>query len=165
MNFKSEMAFTNEVHANIAMPKFYVPHGMPNVRSEVGTDADLKDGIDYVVEWDDTAEVTVQERFRRAKYKAYRDVTFRYDKPSARGNIQREFFKIKAETFLYGIINDAEDDFEWAILFKVEPVIEAIKDGRVLYQYKSNGEGDTGFITVNITALDALGATLIKYNL
>lgn len=92
-------------------------------------------------------------------------MTFRYDKPSARGNIQREFFKIKAETFLYGIINEDEDDFEWAILFEVEPVVEAIKDGKVLYQYKSNGYGDTGFITVNITALDALGATLIKYNL
>ena len=50
-------------------------------------------------------------------------------------------------------------------MFRVALVIDAIKDGKVLYQYKSNGYGDTGFITVNITALDALDATLIKYNL
>lgn len=165
MNFKSEMAFTNKIHAGIAMPKFYIPNHMPNVISEVGTEADLKDGIDYVVQYDEESQVTVQERFRRSQYKIYRDVTFRYDKPSARGDIRREFFKIKAETFLYGIINEAEDDFEWAVWFRVEPVIEAIKDGRVLYQFKSNGEGDTNFIAVNITALDALDATLIKYNL
>ena len=159
------MTFTNRIHKDVAMPRFYIPHGMTNVVSEVGTDADLKDGIDYTVHHDASNLTTVQERFRRAKYKAYRDVTIRYDKPSAVGDIRREFFKIKAETFLYGITNEAEDDFEWAIWYRVEPVIAAIRESRVLYEIRSNGRGDTNFMVINITALDALDATILKYNL
>ena len=49
MSFQNEMDFTNEIHTKIAMPKFYIPNGMPNVVSEVGTKADLCDGIDYTV--------------------------------------------------------------------------------------------------------------------
>lgn len=69
MNFKSEMEFTNKVHTGIAVPRFYTPNGMMDVRSEVGTDADLKDGIDYVVHDFGERPITVQERFRRANTK------------------------------------------------------------------------------------------------
>ena len=165
MSFQEEMNFTNKIHNEIAMPKFYIPNGMPNVVSEVGTMADLRDGVDYTV-YDPSGIVTVQERFRRSKYKSYRDITFRYDKPCDPRDTRREFFKIKADAFLYGMVNDAGDDFEWAYMFSVEPVVEAVKAGTLSSVYRRNkGRTDSGFIAIQVSDIDTLGATLIKYNL
>lgn len=166
MTFNKNMNFTNEVHNNIAMPKFYIPRGMTKVVSEVGTLQDLRDGIDYTIYEGDDILCTVQERFRKSEYKHYRDITFRYDKPSASGDQRREFFKIKADVFLYGIINDTNDDFEWAYMFWVSSVVEAIKNGSMPSEYHRNkGHGDTGFIAINISDIDKIGATIDKYNL
>jgi hypothetical protein len=164
MGFNTSMAFTNKVHDDIAIPRIYEPFDLTNVVSEVGTIADMREGIDYTVYRPD-GSFTVQERFRKPKYKNYRDITFRYDKPSARGDTRREFFNIKADAFLYGIINDAGDDFTWAYMFSVEPVVEAIKAGTMPHQYRSNGVGDTGFIAIDISAIDAIDANIIKYKL
>lgn len=166
MSFQSEMSFTNKVHKEIAMPKFYIPNGMPNVISEVGTQADLCDGIDYTVHHEDGDTSTVQERFRRSQYKSFSDITFRYDKPCDPYDTRREFFKIKAYAFLYGIINESEDDFEWAYMFMVEPVVNAVKNGTLPSVYRRNkGRTDSGFIAIEVSDIDALGATIIKYNL
>ena len=165
MNFQKSMDFTNWVHKKIAIPKFYIPNGMLNVVSEVGTLADLREGIDYTVHQQD-GTFTVQERFRKSQYKHYRDITFRYDKPCDKRDTRREFFKIKADAFLYGIINDTEDDFEWAYMFNVEPVVDAIKNGSMPNEYRSNkGIKDTGFIAIQIDDIDEIGATILKYNL
>jgi len=165
MSFEQEMSFTNKIHSEIAMPKFYVPNDMPNVVSEVGTLADLRDGVDYTVHHA-SGKITVQERFRRSKYKSYRDITFRYDKPCDPRDTRREFFKIKADAFLYGMVNDDGDDFEWAYMFSVEPVVAAVKEGILPTEYRRNrGPSDTGFIAIQVSDIDKLGATLIKYNL
>lgn len=164
MTFKSSMDFTNRIHDSVAMPKIYIPNKMSNVISEVGTKADLHDGIDYtIIDGKDT--YSVQERFRRSKYKHYRDITFRYDTPEKPGH-KREFFKIKADLFLYGIVNDAEDDFEWAIMFSVKPVVDAVNDGTIESTYKMNvGPNDSGFIAIDIEDLDRIDATILKYKL
>ncbi len=165
MSFQDEMDFTTRIHNEIAMPKFYKPNNMPNVVSEVGTIADLQDGVDYTVHMVD-GNITVQERFRRSEYKSFRDITFRYDKPCDPYDQRREFFKIKADAFLYGMVNDDGDDFEWAYMFSVEPVVEAVKAGKLQSVYRRNrGRTDSGFIAIEVSDIDALGATIIKYNL
>lgn len=166
MTFNDGMRFTNRIHDTVGMPKIYIPNNMPDVISEVGTMADLRDGIDYTIVMDENTSYSVQERFRRSKYKHYRDITFRYDKPEASGDTKREFFKIKADLFLYGIVNDAEDDFEWAYMFAVQPVVDAVNNGDIPTQYKMNiGPNDTGFIAIEIDDIDRIGATALKYNL
>ena len=164
MKFSNRMDFTTEVHNKIAIPKIYTPLGITNIISEVGTKADLRDGIDYIGHFEGQA-FTIQERFRQPQYKNYTDITFRYDSPDARGDTRREFFKIKAEAFLYGIANDTGDDFAWAYMFAVEPVLEAVVNGEIVYQYKSNGPNDTGFIAIEVSAIDSLGATIIRYKI
>jgi len=165
VSFQDEMDFTNKIHKEVAMPKFYIPNGMFNVVSEVGTMIDLHDGIDYTVQ-QPGGYITVQERFRRSQYKSYRDITFRYDKPCDPYDTRREFFKIKADAFLYGIINDAADDFEWAYMFEVEPVVNAIKNGTMHSEYRRNkGRTDSGFIAIKVVDIDEIGATILKYNL
>ena len=158
------MDFTTEIHNKIAVPKIYTPLGITKVVSEVGTDADLKDGIDYTA-YANSGSFTVQERFRQSSYKNFTDITFRYDKPSDRRDARREFFKIKANAFLYGIVNDAGDDFAWAYMFIVDPVLEAVINDKVEYVYRSNGAGDTGFIAIEVDAIDNLGATIQRYNI
>lgn len=165
MNFQKSMEFTNMVHKTVAIPKIYEANGMGDVISEVGTMADLRDGIDYTIREKD-GTFTVQERFRQSRYKFYRDITFRYDRPSDPYDTRREFFKIKADAFLYGIVNDECDDFEWAYMFEVEPVVEAIKNGTMPNTYLRNkDDADTGFIAVNVVDIDKIGATILKYNL
>ena len=136
--FKRQMEFTTKIHNNIAMPKIYEPEGMTDVRSEVGTLADMVDGVDYVVHnyADDSSLITVQERFRTFEHAKWGDVTIRYDKPDAYGDTTREFFKIQADVFLYGVSNEEEDDFIWACLFEINPLIESYKNGNIEGTYR-----------------------------
>jgi hypothetical protein len=162
-SFKQASDFTNHIHDTIAIHKIYTPLGFTEVKSEVGSLLDLRKGIDYVGKINNT-EITIQERFRKNIYKDYRDITFRYDRPS--NNRKSEYFKIESDVFLYGIINDKEDDFEWAYMFEVEPVLQAIKNKTLKYKMRSNkGEKDTRFIAIDIFDIDAIGATILKYRL
>lgn len=160
--FTQASDFTNRVHDNVAIPKIYNPLGFTEVKSEVGSLLDLRKGIDYVGVFDNT-EITIQERFRKEQYKDYRDITFRYDRPS--NNRKSEYFKIESDIFLYGITNAAEDDFEWAYMFEVGPVLDAIKNKKLRYSLRSNGGTDTRFIAIDIADIDAIGATILKYHL
>lgn len=158
-NIQSELGYTEKIHNQIAIPRFYNPYGFVNVKSEVGSLADLRDGIDYTAVFEGTL-YTIQERFRRHQYKGYGDITFRYDSKS--NNVMREYFKIKADYFLYGIANIAEDDFEWAVLVNVPKLIRAIEDGNIGYEIKENrGARDSRFMAILLADIEAYDKNLI----
>lgn len=159
-SIRGELGYTEKIHNQIAVPRFYNKRGFINVKSEVGTYADLQEGIDYTAVIGEN-HVTIQERFRRYQYRNFGDITFRYD--SKVGNSIREYFKIKADFFLYGIANKTEDDFEWAVLVCVPELIEAIESGKIKYDIKENrGFGDSRFMTILIDDIEAYDEGLIE---
>lgn len=161
-SFNQASDFTNRIHDTVALQKIYTPLGFSNVKSEVGSLLDLRKGVDYIGTFNGT-DITIQERFRKNQYKDYRDITFRYDRPSNKR--KSEYFKIEADVFLYGITNEEENDFSWAYMFEVDPVIRAIKNKTLNYKLRSNGGTDTRFIAIDIQDIDSIGATILKYRL
>lgn len=108
-NYASDRAFTNKVHDEIAIPEIYRELGwrvykMDPVKLER---MDLEEGIDYVMLDRRLKKVYVQERFREYHYHRYTDATLRYrrDHNSDADQIESEFYKIKADYLVYGIIN------------------------------------------------------------
>lgn len=153
MNRKSAinnaLGYTQRIHDNIAIPRFYDHFGFTNVKSEVGTLADFNDGIDYTALLANQ-KITIQERFRQYKYKDYGDITFRYD--SKNSNLKREFFKIKAGYFLYGVVNFNETDFEWAAFVDVDKIINHILMNNLSYEIRENkGKNDSRFIAIKVS--------------
>ncbi|WP_115461897.1 hypothetical protein [Winogradskyella aurantiaca] len=111
--FKSDKAFTDYVHTHIAGSKIYEPMGWKqvNFNDSYGLHIDKSDGIDYVFLKEDQL-ITVQERFREARYKTYTDFTIRYrrDHHKEETHHQSEFYKLKAQYFVYGIVNGQKND-------------------------------------------------------
>lgn len=141
--------YTQRIHDNIAIPKFYNRFNFTNIKSEVGTLEDFNDGIDYIA-FLDGDEITIQERFRQCKYKNYGDITFRYD--SKNSKLKREFFKIKARYFLYGVVNHTETDFEWMAFVDVEKIINHILMNNLPYEIRENkGKNDSRFIAIKVS--------------
>jgi hypothetical protein len=158
-NIQSELGYTDRIHRTIAIPRFYDLNGFNDVQSMVGTSADLHDGIDYIATVNGDP-VTIQERFRRYQYRNYGDITFRYD--SKMNRAVREYFKIKADYFLYGVVNQNEDDFEWAAFVVVPDVLDAIANNDVPYIIRENkGVRDSRFIAVQIDDIEQFNEKLI----
>jgi len=169
-NFKSSMNFSTKIHDTLAVDLIYKPLGFINISSEVGTTLDMRKGIDYTAQIPESigseqfVNISIQERFRNYDYAHYRDVTFRYDRPEKKSKSEYSF--IEADFFLYGIANKNENDFEWAYMFEVAPVINALSSHSIQYDIRSNSSsGDTRFITISIDEIDKLGATIFKYHL
>lgn len=109
-NYNSDRAFTDFVHAHIAVPEIYEKMGwFPSSKHDSYHDErDKKDGVDYQATDHLGMKVTIQERFRDAYFAdKYNDFTIRYTREhSLRTNEkQSEFFKINADYFIYGITN------------------------------------------------------------
>jgi hypothetical protein len=108
-NYKEDRLFTDDIHWRLAMPQVYEPLGWSSVlmNKKTARYQDLSEGIDYVFRDDKGKIITVQERFREAKYHDYSDFTIRYrrDQNSNVSQHQSEFYKIQADVFLYGITN------------------------------------------------------------
>jgi hypothetical protein len=156
----SGLSYTQRIHDTIAIPCFYNYYGFKSVHSEVGTHADLREGIDYrAIDGNDNLW-TIQERFRKYEYRHYGDITFRYDSKS--NNAVREYFKIKAKYFLYGVVNYDETNFEWAAVIVVPDVIEAIENNKIPYTIKSNkGKDDSRFIAVSINDIEQCDSRMV----
>lgn len=101
--------FTDEVHWHLAMKYIYEPMSWTSVllKKEQAKSLDISDGIDYIFLDESGQKVTVQERFREAKYLEYNDFTIRYrrDENRHRDRVESEYYKIKADFFVYGITN------------------------------------------------------------
>jgi hypothetical protein len=108
-SYQSDQSFSDDIHWRLAMSQIYEPLGWSAVRMkpEQARLLDVSEGIDYVF-LDTVGQITtVQERFREAKYQQYNDFTIRYrrDESQIQNQQESEFYKIKADYFIYGIAN------------------------------------------------------------
>lgn len=108
--------FTNKVHDKIAIPEIYRNLGwtVDNTDPEELEKIDLNDGIDYILLDRNGRKINVQERFREYRYHEYNDATLRYEREHnlIAERQKSEFYKIKADYLVYGIINASK----WQIL-------------------------------------------------
>ncbi len=183
-SYSFDRPFTNFVHKNIAVPQIYKALGWEevNLPAEEKERIDIHDSIDYTMRDKSGNIKTVQERFRDNYYSTkYNDVTFRYrrDNNPHADRQQSEFFKIKAEFFLYGITNGSKFNFEKEVsgfskhcLFLVKPLLQKIESGNIIIKesiHKSytqggklfiphnfNKDGSSSFIAFDIPSLNRL---------
>ncbi len=140
----NDRAFTNFIHVNLAIPKIYNPINWQEVKLEqpYAEEIDMQQGIDYVFRDKNGKFITVQERFREAKYQQYSDFTIRYRRD---GNFhfsrrESEYYKIKADYFTYGITNcsklniDKCTDFIKFALVDLRKVYEKIDNGLIIIE-------------------------------
>lgn len=181
--YKSDRAFTNYVHQNIAIEKIYQTLDWTEVsfESNYGIHIDIADGVDYVF-LKDNKLITIQERFREAKYKSYNDFTIRYrrDKNRYKDRHESEFYKLKAQYFVYGILNgskthktDCSDFLKYAVI-DIEKFYERVNSGDIYVKdnnkngsqiidniklecpIKYNRDGSSSFIAIDIPQLISL---------
>lgn len=126
-NYSIDRSFSDYVHSQIALDAIYQPLGWKPVsfQSNYGIHIDRSDGIDYVFLKGDQL-ISVQERFRDFKYKKYSDFTIRYRRDHHKDNTQHEseFYKLKAQYFIYGIVNGSKSNFNSCSMFLKYAVID-----------------------------------------
>jgi hypothetical protein len=146
---------------DVALTKLYPEWGFDNIKSEVGTHKDYHDKIDYVAMLGDK-HLTIQERFRNAKYSPYKDVTIRYENGAEKR--AGEFSKIKADIFIYGISNYRQTDFLWAVCFDIQKLLLLIGSGKIDMIHKKNKESDdNSFVAITIPTLREHNLILFEY--
>lgn len=189
--YADDRQFTDLVHSKLALPLIYTPmRWLPcQLPAEEAKRRDMQEGIDYMF-WDETETlVRVQERFREAKYAAFSDFTIRRrrDENPNPDRHQSEFYKIKADFFVYGITNGQKERPEtvsnflkFAVinlamvyekiengLIRVEPVAANrcyVENGRMICPIKKNRDGSSDFFPIDIPLLVQLwGQETIKY--
>ena len=105
-----DWAFSTFVHHNMAIPIIYESLGWKiiSIKAEEAIELDIHHGIDYVLADNKNVRITVQERFRDNFYATqYNDATLRFRRelnPDPK-RIESEFYKIKADFLVYGIVN------------------------------------------------------------
>lgn len=109
MSYTKDRQFTDIIH-KIAVNQIYSALRWQEVSiiKEVSEWIDINCGIDYFFKDIRGKILTVQERFRDQTYsKNYNDFTLRYrrDLSTFEDRVKSEFYKIKADFFLYGVIN------------------------------------------------------------
>ncbi len=183
MSYFPDRAFTDFVHQKLALPLIYAPLGWKPVtlNADDARALDMESGIDYVYDLPTGGSCTVQERFREVKYKAYADFTIRYRRD---GNVhaarhQSEYYKMKADYFVYGITNgwkerpEAITGFEKYAVINMSIVYRKIDEGAIIIQdngrnycslsgstitcpVKYNTDGSSSFFPVDIGFLARL---------
>jgi hypothetical protein len=179
-NYREDRSFSDDIHWRLAMPQVYEPLGWSSVlmNKKTALYQDLNEGIDYVFRDDKGKIITVQERFREAKYHDYADFTVRYrrDQSQYTTHQQSEFYKIQADVFLYGITNGykpphtAPSGFlKWAMidLAFIKTKIEAqqiiirdaaakacfIENNAMICPIQHNRDGSSSFFPIDIGLL------------
>src|SRR5699024_11269269 len=114
MRYYNDRNFTNKVHETVAKEEIYKHLGWEE--KKIDKDkleyVDINHGIDYIFESNDEYNITVQERFREKKYQIYDDCTLRYrrDHNKDESRHESEFYKIKADYLVYGILNQSKEE-------------------------------------------------------
>lgn len=114
MRYYNDRNFTNKVHETVAKEEIYKHLGWEE--KKVDKDkleyVDINHGIDYIFESNDEYNITVQERFKEKKYQIYDDCTLRYrrDHNKDESRHESEFYKIKADYLVYGILNQSKEE-------------------------------------------------------
>lgn len=126
-SYYKDRSFSDYVHKHIALDAIYSPLGWKPVKfqSNYGIHIDKSDGIDYIFLKDDEL-ISVQERFRDSRYQKYSDFTIRYRRDQNKDSTQHksEFYKLKAQYFVYGIVNGTKTDFSSCLSFLKYAVID-----------------------------------------
>ncbi len=142
-DYLADRKFTDLVHTEIALKEIYPQLGWQECpqSGELRDTLDLHLGIDYIVRDQSGHQHTVQERFRDYKYHNFTDFTLRYRRDSnpLPSRHESEFYKIKADFMVYGIINSSKCQ-----VLEHAPGISflkyAIVNLRAFYQYIADGQ-------------------------
>ncbi len=138
-NYSNDKAFTDYVHNNIALSKIYQPiNWLPfKLDEQKAKEIDMFKGIDYVFTCNGNYK-TVQERFRESKYQQYTDFTIRYRRDGNMNAERREseYYKMKADYFVYGITNCLKENITQCKDF----IKYAIIDLKTVYAKIDNGD-------------------------
>lgn len=134
-NYKFDREFTDYVHHNLALYHIYdkLNWKAQTMNRAVNTNVDLNNGVDYfLVDKSSNNIITVQERFRDSYYKNYSDFTIRFERefnPHEERKLS-EYYKLNADYFVYGIINESKFRYRNASGFIKFAVIniEVLKD-------------------------------------
>lgn len=162
-SYQTDRRFTERIHRYVALPLVYQPMGWSPFRltSQEMYLLDRDQGIDRIFYTSEGYLVSVQERFRAGKYaQKYRDVTLRYQRvhnahPSRHHS---EFFKIKADYLLYGVIDGSKEDasivaFQRVALLHLPGLMRRIAQGDIVIDESRTGkscwEGDRMIVPVN----------------
>jgi hypothetical protein len=106
-------------------------------------------------------EYTVQERFRRHRYSAYRDITItEFNHASGKPS---ELYKIKCDVMTYGYYHDHENTFGEVIAINVAAFKLSLTRGEISYSRKRNPK-QQDFICIDFDDLNAAGVVLAHLN-
>lgn len=178
--YKTDRAFTDYIHQQLAMPLIYNPLMWTKVqlRKDYAKYIDMMDGIDYVFRNGDQI-MTVQERFREKKYQKYNDFTIRYrrDTNKVEARHESEYYKMKAHYFTYGIIDSSKAKLKTAKAFVKYAIVDLkkvyekldtnqiiisdngkdrcqlINDEKIECPIKYNSDGSSSFFPIDISYL------------
>ena len=186
MSFYSyDRNFTNIIHDEVAIKEIYNLLGwkMYPMDMEKLNKLDLENGIDYVLTDSRGRKIFVQERFREYKYHHYTDVTLRYRRDHNKDihNHESEFYKIKANYLVYGIINGSKQqainhskeinfvkfavvdlDVLFKHLKKGDIVLDSkigrpiIRNGKLFSPINENTDYSSNFVAFDVQMLDEL---------
>jgi hypothetical protein len=183
--YSFDKEFTDWVHQNLAIEKIYnlldwIPQLMDGTISH---NVDMNNGVDYFfVNKKNHKIVTTQERFRDSYYQKYNDFTIRYERESNPhpDRLKSEFFKIKSDYFVYGIINESKYRFRIATDFikfaviDIKKLMSKIDEGQIIIEKDLKGiysivrdnimvcpvvynrDDSSSFVTFNISQLTKL---------
>ena len=179
-SYLQDRNFTDYIHKNLALPKIYTPIDWKQVDLETAyaKKIDMQQGIDYIFKDNKNNLKTVQERFREVKYQNYSDFTIRYrrDRNIYQNRHQSEYYKIKADYFVYGItncfkngLNKCTDFIKYAVI-DLKKVYEKIDTGDIIIKdndknicvlennkivcpVKYNRDGSSSFFPIEIAFL------------
>jgi hypothetical protein len=164
-SYRLDRTFTDFIHQQVALPQVYRPLGWEPFRlsNPEKEELDIRHGIDRVFNHSDGTLVTVQERFRTARYANYQDVTFRYrrDQHTSAERRYSEFYKIQADYLLYGILDSNSKDpnqlanatFQKVALIHLPPLWRKLETGAAIIDETASGrcrwDGEKLVIPVN----------------
>lgn len=150
--YEEDKEFTEVMH-NIIRKKYYPKIWKDFVSVESFTtggknkEFDLKLGIDRRIILKKSS-LLIQERFRRSNYYHYNDLTIRFKRPLHKQEFS-EFFKIKADLFVYGWANKEMNDFLGIRIIKIKELIELIKAKKIKFKTQENPDGSSNFLIIS----------------
>ncbi len=180
--YHHDREFTNYVHQKLALPNIYAPMQWMPVPMQLrrATEIDINKGVDYVFKFQDQY-FSVQERFRESAYQSFQDFTIRYrrDQNKHSDRVLSEYFKLKAQYFLYGITNGNKDSLQtntaftkWALIDtdalykniengKIRIVDTGSRSSKIIEDYiecpiKHNKDGSSSFVVIDIEQMRSL---------
>lgn len=138
--YTSDRGFTDYVHEHLAIPLIYnkLSWFPQEMNKNLSVNADILNAVDaFLIDIINKRIVTVQERFREYHYHNYTDFTIRFEREFNKHDERKlsEYFKLDADYFVYGIINNSKFNKEKATEFVKFAVID-LKKLRVLFNEK-----------------------------